>query len=45
MKVWFYIVAVESAGWYNVAIQATGDTVKAEFAKRYPHAKIHSITR
>lgn len=43
MKTWFYIVAVEDAGWYNVAIKATRLTVVAEFARLYPHARMHSI--
>ena len=44
MKTWFYIVAVEPSGcWYNVAIKATKLTVTAEFARRYPQARILSI--
>ena len=43
MKTWFYIVAVEPTGWYNVGIKATKDTVLAEFARLYPRARILSI--
>ena len=45
MKTWFYIVAVEESGWYNVAIKATALTVAEEFKRLYPHARMHSIER
>lgn len=45
MKTWFYIVAVDELGWYNVAIKATPLTVRAEFARLYPRDKILSIDR
>ena len=43
MKTWFYIVAIEDAGWYNVAIKATKATVVMEFTRLYPGARIGSI--
>ena len=42
MKTWFYIVAMDLAV-FSVAIKATKDTVRAEFARQYPHTRILSI--
>jgi hypothetical protein len=45
MKQWFYVVLVEPAAWFSTAIRADSvESAKAALARRYPHARVHSIT-